>query len=167
MSDVVEHDRDIATCELVEREPDEAEVLNRRIARLRERHWSVLIISLIVIALSFLLNVGDGGRVAVSGWASFPVPELCSSRAWFGVSCPGCGLTRSFIYLADGRLVDSVATHRVGWILALVIVLQIPYRIYALRQQPIGGLNSRWPAWVSTALIVLLIGNWLALQFQL
>jgi len=144
----------------------EAQLLReRRISRLRERHWSVLAISLAVIGLAYCLEVTESQRVAVSGWAGFPVPELCSSRMLFGVSCPGCGLTRSFVHLAHARVAESLAAHRVGWILALVIVLQIPYRIHALRQSPIGGLHSHWPRWVSAALIVMLIGNWILRQF--
>jgi hypothetical protein len=134
----------------------------RRIARLRERHWTVLAIAVCVVVLALSLEVTDGQQVAINGWEGLPLPQLCSSQLFFGASCPGCGLTRSFVHLAHGRIAESIATHRVGWILALVVVLQIPYRILAIRQSPVGGLDSRWPGWVSTALIVLLIGNWIA-----
>lgn len=131
-----------------------------RVTRLRERHWTVLAVSLAVIVLSCCLEVRDDQRVALTGLSRFPVPETCMSRTWFGIPCPGCGLTRSFIHLAHGRLAQSVATHHVGWILALVVVLQVPYRVLALRRSPPGGLNSPWPDRVSFALIVLLFGNW-------
>ncbi|MCA9137067.1 MAG: DUF2752 domain-containing protein [Planctomycetales bacterium] len=140
--------------------------LKRQVLMLRERHWSVLLVSVAVIFLSICLETSNDGRVAVDGWSELRVPELCISRSWFGISCPGCGLTRSFIHLAHGRFADSLAVNRVGWILALTVVLQIPYRIYSLRQSPVGGLNSRWPSWVATALIAILIGNWLLLQLS-
>lgn len=138
----------------------------RRIARLRERHWTVLALAVCVIILSLSLEVTDRQRVFLSGFEGLPVPQLCSSRAWLGINCPGCGLTRSFIHLAHGRFAESLATHRVGWVLALVIVLQIPYRIISLRQRPVGGLDVRWPGWISTALIAMLIGNWIAQQLM-
>ncbi|MEQ9379314.1 MAG: DUF2752 domain-containing protein [Pirellulales bacterium] len=131
-----------------------------RIAQLRERHWTVLIVSTAIVIAAVCLEVGTDEHVAVKGWPGFPLPNLCMSRAWFGIECPGCGLTRSFIHLAHGRLSESIAMHRVGWILAIVVVLQVPYRINALRQSPPGGLDRHWPNWLAIALITLLIGNW-------
>lgn len=155
----------VPVLEITEVIDDEVDAMqNRRILMLRERHWSVLLVSIVVICLAIGLETSDHGRVAVKGWSGLRVPELCSSRAWLGVTCPGCGLTRSFIHLAHGRLADSIAANRVGWILALTVVLQLPYRIYLLRQSPVGGLNSRWPRWYGSALIVILIGNWLSQQ---
>lgn len=143
------------------------EVVNEedaRIAQLRERHWTVLLVSVAIVIAALCLEQGADQHVAVKGWPGFPLPELCMSQAWFGIECPGCGLTRSFIHLAHGRVSESIAMHRVGWVLGLVVVLQIPYRIYALRQSPPAGLDSRWPIWLATALIALLIGNWVVSQ---
>ncbi len=85
-----------------------------------------------------------------------------------GVGCPGCGLTRSFILLAEGNVASSFARHRIGWLLALALVAQIPYRLIMIRRGPHAPQKSsqqskrksKLTKLFSATLIVLLIGNW-------
>lgn len=128
----------------------------------RRHHLTMLIVMLIVIGLSFVLDVAPETRVNVSGLPNLPLPELCLSRSMFGVQCPGCGLTRSFIHLAEGQFAKSIAIHRVGWLLAFAVVLQVPYRIHRLRHQ--NQATPKWTRVFSYVLIVALIGNWLLLN---
>ena len=110
---------------------------------------------------AFLLEVLPEGRIGVRGLERVPFPHTCLSRSLFGVGCPGCGLTRSFIHLADADWRSSVEVHRVGWILALAVLVQIPYRLGALlgpNAAPLGRVIPMTFAWL---LIALLIGNWL------
>jgi hypothetical protein len=114
------------------------------------------------LTASFLLRVRPDEKIELSFLQGWPAPELCQSRAWFGWECPGCGLTRSFIYLAHGDIAASLAVHRVGWLLALLVVLQVPYRLWAMRTvdgEPLGTLVPWVVAW---SLVVLLIANWIA-----
>ena len=90
-----------------------------------------------------------------------PLPQACFSRSWLGLKCPGCGLTRSIIQLAQGNWRASWREHRLGTLIALLITLQIPYRIVALRRPDRPLLTSRWQAALGYALIALLLGNWL------
>jgi hypothetical protein len=121
-----------------------------------------LLLALGVIVASFLLQVApDGDRVSLRNTPSALVPPLCMSRQLFGIPCPGCGLTRSFIYLAHGNWAASWRSHHVGWLLAAAVLAQVPYRLHELyRPRPRKWLPilSRWFA---VALIVLLLGNWL------
>lgn len=135
--------------------------VERQTVSLRKTHWTMLLISIAIIVLSCLLDVRAGRDVIVTGLPNIPVPDLCGSRIWFGIECPGCGLTRSFIYLAHGQFDASLTMHRVGWVLAVVVVAQVPYRILRLRQSPERSLHARWPRWLSAALIAMLIGNWI------
>ena len=84
--------------------------------------------------LAFVLQELPDGRVAVRGFPQFPLPQTCTSRAWLGLKCPGCGLTRSIIHLAEGDWRASWHNHRLGGLMAVVIALQIPYRLLALRR---------------------------------
>lgn len=118
----------------------------------------MLVIASIVIAASFLLRVESAEEVKLS---EFALPPLCLSRAWFGVTCPGCGLTRSFVYLAHGEWSASWHAHRIGWILAVLVVLQIPYRIHGLCHPGKPLLSRPVRSVISYFLIALLIGNWL------
>ena len=84
------------------------------------------------MVLSFALQVRPDERVHVGGLSGLPLPPSCASYELFRVRCPGCGLT-SFIRLAHGDLAASWRYHRIGWVLALAVVVQIPYRLLALR----------------------------------
>ena len=90
-----------------------------------------------------------------------PLPQACFSRSWLGLPCPGCGLTRSIIQLAQGNWRASWQEHRLGAFMAVVITLQIPYRLLALRRPDRPLLTDRWQAALGYALIAVLVGNWL------
>jgi hypothetical protein len=124
-------------------------------------HLNVLTIACAVWLLAFLLHELPDGRVAVRGLPQFPLPQTCASRALLGLRCPGCGLTRSIIHLADGDWPASWHDHRLGGLLAVVIALQIPYRLYALCKPERPPIAIRWQLILGYVLIALLFGNWL------
>lgn len=33
--------------------------------------------------------------------------QVCLSKIFFGIPCPACGMTRAFLYLLQGRFLDS------------------------------------------------------------
>jgi hypothetical protein len=130
----------------------------------RKRHRDMLGMACAVVAFSIALSVQSGQCVAFRFLPGYALPSTCLSHSLFGVDCPGCGLTRSFVYLAHGDWQHSWQMHRLGWLLALAVLLQFPYRLIALGRdtdQPLG----RWLPWAfSMTLIVLLIGNWVLQQ---
>ncbi|WP_339733853.1 DUF2752 domain-containing protein [uncultured Gimesia sp.] len=149
--------------ELTETHKDiDEEYLQSRIRVFQKRQRFMLGLSIAVIIASFSMRNLDTGKVQVSWLPYIPIPELCGSRALFGVSCPGCGLTRSFIALAEGDLATSIQLNQIGWIMALAIIAQIPYRIYMMCQPPQSVIDLRWPKWFATFLITILIGSWLS-----
>jgi hypothetical protein len=126
-----------------------------------KRHREMLFVACAVCLLAFLLHEVPEGRVAMRGLSQFPLPETCALRMWLNLRCPGCGLTRSIIHLAEGDWQSSWHAHRLGSLLAAVIAFQIPYRIYAIRK-PMGRLLSNfWLAALGYVLIAALIVNWL------
>jgi hypothetical protein len=151
-----------AVADVVCLEDDEARTIDRRHAQLLDRHWTMLGVSVAVIVLSFALQLNPSGRVRAS-WLPFDsLPPLCGSRAIFGVNCPGCGLTRSFVALASGDASESFRLHRIGWLMALAVVLQVPYRVWGLYELRKGVISDRtWPMWFGNVLIAALILNWL------
>ena len=42
-------------------------------------------------------------------WES-PVP-LCMFKGLTGLDCPGCGMTRAFLFIGHGRFADAAAMH--------------------------------------------------------
>jgi hypothetical protein len=125
------------------------------------RDKEMLVMASAVVLLALLLEVLPDGKVAFFFLPDFPAPGTCPSHEWFGINCPGCGLTRSIILLAHGDWTASWQMHRVGWLLALAIVLQFPYRIASLRRGGKPVLGTVFPSFCGYMLIALLLGNWL------
>jgi hypothetical protein len=127
----------------------------------RSRHRTMLAVASVVVVLSVAFNVSDDQRVEVRGLPGIPLPETCWSRSVLGVKCPGCGLTRSIVYLAHGDWRGSWRMHRVGFVMALAILAQFPYSIVGLRYRKDYPLGHRFASVVAWTLILLLICNWL------
>lgn len=134
--------------------------------QLVQRHWQMLGIACAVLVLSLVLRVRSDDHAAFVFVPDWPIPSSCPSQAIFGVDCPGCGLTRSFIYLAHGDWQRAFSKHRVGWLLALAVMLQIPYRLAGLLGRNRQPLGKRLPKLFGLVLIAALIGNWLLQIFH-
>lgn len=128
---------------------------------LRQFHWAVLGLSLAVIALAFCLNTVNDRQVALPWLEPYPLPEICQSKRLLNLDCPGCGLTRSFIHFFHGRWESSLHMHRFGWLLAILTVLQIPYRLAALATPNGLPLGTIFPKALGYGLLALLAVNWL------
>jgi hypothetical protein len=69
--------------------------------------------------------------LALLGAAAFlpaarPLPfDLCVLHRLTGLSCPGCGLTRSICHLLQGDLAGSLRLHPAGALVAAVFGLQL------------------------------------------
>jgi Protein of unknown function (DUF2752) len=121
----------------------------------------VLVGATLVVAAGLLVDVEGDGSIGLAAVPAFKLPVLCPSRLLFGVACPGCGMTRSLTHLIHGRLAQSFATHRLGWLVFGVILFQFPYRAWRL-----NGRQSRLDRpQVAEALlwgfVLLLVVNWL------
>lgn len=125
-------------------------------------HRLILAIAAGIVLAACILQVRADQRVAVSLLSRWPLPEVCQSKVLFGVDCPGCGLTRSFVHLAHGNVPASLAVHPLGWLVALFVVAQVPYRVWALKSRSAAPLGDRTP-WIITGVIfALLLAVWLA-----
>lgn len=135
------------------------------VARLRgRRHTDValLLICVGVVLAAALLQVNPTQDGVVFG--GIQLPEVCNAKK-AGIPCPGCGLTRSFVL---GVRLDPAAfrLHRLGPLLLLLVVAQIPYRAWRLwtvrrpEDLPPERPPARWTVWVFPALLVALLLNW-------
>jgi hypothetical protein len=69
------------------------------------------------------------GADAVS-WFGVEIPVVCGFRRFTGWPCPGCGLTRSFVFMAHGQLLAAFRVHALGPLLFAVVASQVPWRLY-------------------------------------
>jgi hypothetical protein len=135
----------------------------------RVEHLWILGLALIALLGSFLLQPrGDTGLYLTAPvWgARLPLPDTCLSRTVLGISCPGCGLTRSFAAMARGEIVSALQLNPCGPLLFILCCLQIPYRVLAYLNV---GLTTPWLQriekhgyFMTWCIVVGLIAAWIA-----
>ena len=125
----------------------------------RKHHWHMLIICSTVVALSWFFRLDENLSVEVPLGDGWRMPPVCMSRTLFGIDCPGCGLTRSFVALAEGDYIQSYTLHRLGWLMAIAVLIQFPYRIYEL-SRPKYPIPYIWRSCFCWTLFAALIFNW-------
>jgi hypothetical protein len=65
------------------------------------------------------------------------------------------------VALAAGDFAESLRYNRVGWLLALAVAIQIPYRVFALYELRQRVVPRPWLVWLGYGLILALVVNWL------
>ena len=100
---------------------------------------------------------------ASSLWSpsEFPKLQLCWLRRWTDISCPGCGLTRSFCALSHGDLAAAWSYHPFGIVLYALAIAFLLWPIVAGRWPGLGaGLRrSRVLLGVGVGLLVAFLAH--------
>ncbi len=106
-----------------------------------------LVLTALLLMTAALMTVPSEQQalVILFGW---PLPELCQTRRIFGWDCPGCGLTRSFIYMAHGEVEAAFRMHAVGASLFVLLVICIPLFVWNL-----GRLVKNRPSLIDEVLV--------------
>lgn len=127
--------------------------------------------SLGLIVGSFMLKPGDDRQVVIRGF-DLVLPETCAAYRVFGVNCPGCGLTRSFVAISEGRLSDAWQLNPAGFFIYLFLLTQIPLAGYYWVQNSKGKSKSKtlkrllsWNQMAFFALLLCMICQWIVRSF--
>lgn len=112
------------------------------------------------------IAVGAGvGALALAAAAAIPVgsvedgPVLCPLRNLTGLPCPGCGLTRSWVYLAHGHWSDAVAANPFGIVtFAAALVLIGVVAVSLVRRSPVPRIGDA----IRQRVTRLVTGVWIA-----
>ena len=84
----------------------------------------------LLVFVPFFLSCQPGAsRVALG---SLELPGLCLSQSMFHTDCPGCGMTRAFVFFSHGMVAASVHCHRLGPLLYVFFVQQFLMRCWSL-----------------------------------
>ena len=111
----------------------------------RAEHVLILALAVVAITGSFFLQQSEHCCLELPlPWkgTSLALPETCLSRTVFGISCPGCGLSRSFVAMSAGNVSDAMRLNAMGPFLYLLCWFQIPYRVAEC-----FGLGRSSPLW--------------------
>ncbi len=125
-------------------------------------HWLFLMLSFAVLAISATLRVRNGQQIEVP-IVNAALPGLCVYKTWFGVDCPGCGLTRCFVSLAHGRVLDAWHFNPAGILVFCLMIGQLPYRaiqLYRIRRGLVEHDLSRIGLWCLGVLTIVLLAQW-------
>lgn len=113
----------------------------------RNEHLWILALAVGAIAFAFVVQPApnDGLELPVPGQGAHTrLPDACLSQRILGISCPGCGLGRSFAAVATLDFARAVMFNPVGPLLFVVCVLQIPYRF--VEYFGVGRASGWWNA---------------------
>ncbi|MEZ6098912.1 MAG: DUF2752 domain-containing protein [Pirellulaceae bacterium] len=125
-------------------------------------HWIFLIASLAILFAALALRPPTQSQLSVPG-SHLAMPELCMSRRIIGLSCPGCGLTRTFVSLAHGQWEAAWRYNPVGILLFVAVAFQVPLRILQLWR--IGcekpPIDLRWGYGIMIAICIALFVQWI------
>lgn len=145
----------------------EDDVAPRRPRSDAQLHWILLGMSAAVMLAACLLSV-RGEEQVVMPIIGIPLPGTCSFKSFFGMDCPGCGLTRCFVSLGHGDVRGAWSFNPVGIFLFGVVAFQIPYRLTQLWRLRSGRQAIRPHAWtnfvlagVAAALLLQWLGRWI------
>ena len=124
------------------------------------------IIAVLIILLSLILKPGNSqdDRATIFG---FKTPILCLHRLIYNQPCAGCGLTRSFVCIGHGDFEKAYSYHKLGIPLYILVILQIPIRIYLLKTGIYGYTKfMKRLIWVPAILAgIMLIIHWLIFTY--
>lgn len=128
----------------------------------KKHHSTFLIVSILIMISSFILTPAPPQGESVS-FFGYDIPNSCPSHVIWGIDCAGCGMTRSFVAIVHGQWKEALEFNRVGPILFLLVIIQIPYRLYMLTR-PMNEAFRPQTIWVQLPpgiVICSLIASWI------
>lgn len=109
--------------------------------------------------------------VGLAALAALTDTPLCPTAFFFGIPCPGCGLTRATLSLLHGDLAGAMRLHPLVFVLTPLFGLALGAALVDYVRGPRARVPSP-PAWwtgrtglaLASALLALVVGVW-ALRF--
>ena len=93
-----------------------------------KEHIFILVFCAFILLLSLLFSINEEDKVCFMRFKSYPMPEMCFIKAVFGINCPFCGMTRSFVAMSHLNFAKAWEFNKIGTLIYILVLLQIPYR---------------------------------------
>lgn len=119
----------------------------------------------LLLLASFLLETTADRRVLLRG-TNLALPETCTFHRIFGIDCPGCGLTRTFVNLSAGNWLVAAERNPVGVAGYLVMIAQLPLALcHFIQRKRCGSVVWKtvvsWNQRIIVVWLFSLLGQWL------
>jgi hypothetical protein len=126
-------------------------------------HLYIIILCAIILVFSYYLSIEGDIILCLAGFKQYPLSNLCLFKNISGIDCPNCGLTRSIISISHLDFDKAWYFNRMGILIYVFIILQIPYRLYLLWKK--RGSENRYFKKIFKVygyiIIIALIVNWI------
>lgn len=116
----------------------------------------------IVAAVAFIQH--DAAFINVMGLGDKSIGR-CFYRDHFGITCPSCGLTRSFISIENFRFSDAFRYNRVGIFIYILFLLTFIFNLMGIFKLKIVGFVGKIVAVYATVVSIVLVMSWLVDYF--
>lgn len=88
--------------------------------------------------------------------------NLCFIKNLIGLECPGCGLTRAFLYLFKGDFRSSIEMNALAPVLVLwFLIYMVQHLCTWIRGIPLKWTSPQGSRWISKSFGILFFGQWL------
>jgi hypothetical protein len=89
------------------------------------------------------------------------IPSLCMFKNITTLDCPGCGITRSFVFAVHGYWHESYIMHFWGIPLAAFLVFQVGYRFWRASGRSPIQFNPAFTRWFRIFVVLSILVQWL------
>lgn len=113
------------------------------------------------------LTAAPVGVWSLAHWDLLPHIPLCMFQNATGLPCPGCGMTRAMLRLAEGDLLGSLRMHPLGVVLAGMLLFSLFGTAVGLARggDPVADFLARRGTWFLGFLIVAFAVIWVVRCF--
>lgn len=128
----------------------------------KKTHLTYVILFAMLILLPFLFSF-QKGEVNKVTFFKFKIPSPCITKNVFKRDCPGCGLTRSFVKIAQGEFREAFRFNRISILLYIFFISAMAFHAYCLYKlpNPIPEKLGRTKRIFSNLMIFFILANWL------
>ena len=120
----------------------------------RQIDINILLSNILIICLFFIF------KHSLIGFLN-ELPHFCLIEKISGVECPFCGITRAFIELTKGNLINALQLNPASIFVAMFFILQIPLRIFSLLNKNTNKKINYLSKYSGIFILLIVLTSWI------